>query len=103
MNETSIKELLQSLIPINSNLTQGIVTGTTPLTISIINNPKMVLSGSNLILGEHLTDRIVEIEKENKEKLKITVKDGLKANEKVWLLSFFNGKYYYCIDRVVIN
>jgi len=53
---TSLKQAFQQMIPEDIGLIEGIVTSTSPLSIQIVNNPKMVVSGANLVVPRHLTD-----------------------------------------------
>lgn len=103
-NETSLKGLFQSLIPDQGGTIQGKVISTTPLKIRAVNDEKLTLNASLLIVPKHLTDYTVAVEiKANGEASNgtMTVYNGLKVGEKVHLLSFNNGKKYYVLDRVV--
>ena len=55
-NATGLKQLIQSMAPEGTALVLGIVVQTAPLTIQIVNNAKMVVSGKNLIVPRHLTN-----------------------------------------------
>ncbi len=123
----SLKQAFQSMIPESIGLVEGIVVSTAPLSIQIVNNPKMVVSGSLLIIPRHLTDYQTKIsfdnpgiknvvkpysmddEAGNDYKLtfqeavqnEVTVYNSLKMGEKVYMLRFAGGKQYYVLDRVV--
>ncbi|WP_206458711.1 DUF2577 family protein [Anaerovorax sp. IOR16] len=55
-NPTSLKQMFQGMVPENCTMIQGVVTKASPLTIQIVNNPKMILSGKVLICPRHLTN-----------------------------------------------
>ncbi len=122
---TSIKQLIQQMVPENVGLVKGAVVKTSPLSIQVVNNPKMILSGSNLVIPKHLTDYITSVDITmpagaiitSKTKnaadhthdldtfsiqgAQMTVKNSLKKGEKVYMLRFNGGKQYYVLDRVV--
>lgn len=54
--ETSLKQLFQSLIPEGAGVVEGKVTSANPLTVTLANDSKMVLSENSLIVPKHLTD-----------------------------------------------
>lgn len=56
MQETSIKQLLQGMIPDGSAVIEGTVTSASPLEITLANDSKMKLTRNSLILPEWLTD-----------------------------------------------
>jgi len=150
--ETSIKGMIQSLIPDGSEILEGIVIQTTPLKVQLTNDSKMKLNQNVLLVPTHLTDykAVIDItlgdegtvEGSTKDsqglhghgpsgqhsqsegsgehthpategehihdistfkitKGILTVHNSLKSGEKVYLLSFNNGKKYYILDRVV--
>ena len=53
---SSIKQLIQQMSPEKIRIIEGVVVKTDPLSIQVVNNPKMVVTGLNLILPKHLTD-----------------------------------------------
>lgn len=127
--ETSLKGLIQSLVPDTSGIFQATVISTTPLKLQAVNDAKLIIPDTLLILPPHLTDYSAEvniflgdgkIESETEEnetdyydqhihKLKtfelvggqIIIKNALKVEEKVHVLPFNKGKKYYILDRVV--
>ena len=134
VNQTSLKQMFQGMVPEDCSIVEGIVINSAPLTIQVINNAKMVLSGAVLMCPRHLTNYATtatitlgkgEVDSktymsgehsghisgkgEHDHKLEtfilaeatITIFNSLTAGEKVWLLSFKNGKQYYVLDRVV--
>jgi hypothetical protein len=122
---TSIKQLINriaadSFVP--SGIEVGVVSGTSPLTVKIPNDSKRTLYEADLVVPEHLTDYEIEITPDDwkseetgggssyaqfeshsheiKGKKKITVHGALKKGDKVYLLSYNDGKKYFVIDRV---
>lgn len=53
---TSIKGLFQGLIPDACGVIQGTVTSVSPLSIRVVNDEKLTLNASILIVPKHLTD-----------------------------------------------
>lgn len=111
-NDTSVKGIIQRLIPDGPVIIEGIVIKTEPLNIQLINDNKMVLGPGVLIIPKHMTDYEAEVNIEpvelNQESgaisligYKMTVFNGLKEGERVLLLSLNNGKKYYILDRAV--
>lgn len=56
---TSLKQLIQSMMPDGAGVVEGTVTRAAPLEITLTNDAKMVLSSNSLIVPEHLTDHEV--------------------------------------------
>lgn len=103
-NPTSIKELFQGLIPDQGGIIQGRVTSVSPLQIRAINDDKLTIGAVLLIVPKHLTDYKATADfavPGGTYTGTITIHNGLKAGEKVHLLSLNNGKKYYILDRVV--
>ena len=61
-NPTSLKELFQGMAPEQIGMIEGVVTKGSPLTIQVINNPKMVLTGSLLVCPTHLSDYSTKVD-----------------------------------------
>ena len=123
---TSIKQAIQSLSTEQIAITKGVVTKVSPLSVQVLNNPKMILSGNNLMCPSSLTNytTILNIESgtlnsetfsdvehtlsEGNHKLsnfkmknaKVKICNQLKTGEIVMLLRISNGKQYYILDRV---
>ena len=55
-NPTSIKQAIQSLGTEQIAIVKGIVTKILPLSVQVLNNPKMVLTGNNLMCSSNLTN-----------------------------------------------
>lgn len=53
---TSLKQIIQSMVPDGAGVVEGTVTRAAPLEITLTNDAKMVLSSNSLIVPEHLTD-----------------------------------------------
>lgn len=91
---TGLKQLLQSMYPEGPTVIEGIVTGVEPVQITLANDSIMVLSGTSIVVPEHLTDYSVRVE----DKV-ITIYSALKKNDIVFLLPVNNGKRYYVLGR----
>ena len=125
-NPTSLKGLFQGLIPDPCGALQGTVISISPLRIQAVNDSKLIINASLLIVPKHLTTYEVYVDIEAADgildsdtklagdpshshkldtftltKGKLTVYNALKLGEKVHLLSLNNGKKYYILDRVV--
>ena len=61
---TGLKQLIQSLIPDGPSVKEGIVTSTSPLSVTLRNDAKMILSANSLIVPRSLTDYQVEVDLE---------------------------------------
>lgn len=59
---TSIKQLIQSLVPDGPTVVEGTVTSESPLSITLKNDTKMVLSANSLVVPRYLTDHQVEVD-----------------------------------------
>lgn len=125
-DQTSLKQMIQSMSPDGAGVVEGTVTNASPLEITLTNDAKMILSVNSLIVPEHLTDHEIEADimkddgalyaptgaedekGEHTHELKnfqltggkIILHTGLKAGEIVYLLSYNNGKKYYVLDRM---
>lgn len=84
-NETSIKQMLVKIVQDCMSPTmieEGIITKREPLSITLVNDKKMKLSKTDIILPARL-------EKEG----------ALETGDKVNLLICNNGKIYYVLDK----
>lgn len=61
-DQTSLKQIIQSLVPEGGGVIEGIVSSDAPLQITLSNDSKMVLSSNSLIVPEHLTDRSIDVD-----------------------------------------
>lgn len=61
-DSTSIKQMMQSMMPDGAGVVEGTVTSASPLEITLTNDAKMALSANSLIVPEHLTDHEVEVD-----------------------------------------
>ena len=64
-DQTSIKQMIQSMSPDGAGVVEGTVTNAAPLEITLTNDAKMILSANSLIVPEHLTDHEIEAESMN--------------------------------------
>ena len=55
-DQTSLKQMIQSMSPDGAGVLLGAVTYVAPLEITLTNDAKMILSANSLIVPEHLTD-----------------------------------------------
>ena len=105
-DQTSIKQMIQSMSPDGAGVVEGTVTNAAPLEITLTNDAKMILSANSLIVPERLTDHEIETDivmgidtLHTPTEVKINLHTGLKVGEIVYLLSYNNGKKYYVLDR----
>lgn len=59
---TSIKGLFQGLVADGAEVIQGVVKSTSPLSIQVVNDEKLLLNASILIVPRHLTDYTATID-----------------------------------------
>ena len=59
-DQTSLKQMIQSMSPDGAGVVEGAVTNVAPLEITLTNDAKMILSANSLIVPEHLTDHEIE-------------------------------------------
>lgn len=100
--EISLREIFLNIAKegmVLMNIEEGIVTKEEPVVITLVNDKKIKLSAVDLVIPERMKDHEITIT-EGGEKRKITVKNALKANDKVYLLSYSGGKLFYVLDRV---
>ena len=122
-NSTGLKGIIQSLSPEAPGVIEGIVTSDSPIQITLANDAKMILGINSLVIPRHLTDHMVEVDLQKmagsleSETLAagadhthelstfslmsgmLTIHNGLKKGDAVYLLQFNNGKKYYVLDR----
>ncbi len=101
-NETSLKQLFQSMIPGGPEIMEGTVIQTDPLKIQMTGDEKHIISERVSIIPWHLTDYKTRatIPDQSIEKAIITVHNVLRKGDKLHVLSLNNGKLYYVLDRV---
>ncbi len=84
-DKTSIKQMLVNIIQESVSLPaveEGIITKREPLSITLVNDKKMILSDDDIILPARLAEE-----------------GELKTWDKVNLLVCNNGKIYYVLDK----
>lgn len=117
---TSIREALQGLFPESMEILEGEVMTAQPLQIKAVNDDKLLLGPSLLCVPRHLTDyqvtvnisggdvdgRTEDADGHNHTMASVafsgatmTVQNALQQGERVYLLSFNQGKRYYILDR----
>lgn len=98
MPATSIKQVIQSCTTESTGLFYGRVIKVSPLTIELQNDSNQRVSEALLIVPEHLKDKdyIVDI---NGEENTITLKNALKKDDNVIILSINNGNLYLIVGR----
>lgn len=98
-SETSLKGLIQQMVPKDFALLQGTVISTNPLKIRIENDSKLIISSISTIIPKHLTDHTVQITL-NGIRSTMTVHNSLSVGDMVHLLSAQGGKKYIAIGKV---
>lgn len=105
--ETSLKGLFQSLIPDAEGIFQATVISVSPLKVQAINDAKLIIPESLLIVPPRFSDDYVfEAEFATPSystdfvPCKMIIKNALKVGDKVHLYSFDKGNKYYVLDRV---
>ena len=78
-NPTSIKQLIQRLMPRQPEIVMGQVLSSDPLSVQIVNDEKQVLSSKMITVPGRIT--------------------GLQTGELVHILVYNSGKKYYLLDR----
>lgn len=78
-NPTSIKQLIQKLMPKQLEIVMGQVISSEPLAIQAVNDDKLILSRSMITIPGRIT--------------------GLQTGELVHILVCNSGKKYYLLDR----
>ncbi|MDR2558883.1 MAG: DUF2577 domain-containing protein [Oscillospiraceae bacterium] len=102
-SETSLKTLIQSLMPDSTGIITGRVISANPLQIQDVNDMKFILHEKLLCLSRHLTDYTAacDIVSLNLRGAVIKINNALQVGDIVYLLSFNEGKKYYILDRAV--
>ena len=123
----SIKQIFQQMVPEAMEIIQGRVTSVSPLAIQAINDDKLTLTGNILCVPRHLSTYQTTVDISvgaggissstgngfpssveehthslttfNVRSASMTVYNGLKVGDIVYILSFNHGKKYYVIDR----
>lgn len=78
-NPTSIKQLIQRLMPRQPEIVMGQVLSSEPLSVQIVNDEKLILSRNTITVPGRIAD--------------------LQAGELVHILVYNSGKKYYLLDR----
>lgn len=98
-SETSIKELIQKMVPKDFALLQGTVISAAPLKIQMDNDSKLIISSISTIIPKHLTDYTAKLTIGGTRQT-VTVHNALAVGDKVHLLSAQGGKKYFILGRV---
>lgn len=80
--ETSIKELIQKLMPKQNEIIVGRVVSENPFRVQAVNDEKLTLSRNTLIVPDRLS--------------------GIKSGEYLHILVLNGGKKYYALDKAVM-
>ena len=107
---TSIKELIMKIaadcISV-CGIVEGKIDTADPLKVTLTNDAKINLTASEVIVPEYLKERkktitYIEIvdDEEVERELEITIKDGLKSGDKVYMLQYNAGKQYFILSRI---
>jgi hypothetical protein len=100
--ETSLRQLIGSIagnVQQDVEVVQGNVTRVSPLNITLVNDAKVTLTGTDVIIPKHIGKTTATVTVSGKAST-ITIDNSLKAGEKVHLLVFNNGKKYFLLDKV---
>lgn len=116
MQPTSLKAMIQGLQPDPLMALQGRVTSENPVSVTAVNDAKLIISGGALLVPKELTDHKVKIvmektpdkEQEPKEtdgqtateEKEILIKNALKKGDTVYLLPLNEGRRYVVLGRV---
>jgi len=119
---TSLKQLIQEMTPEAMEIIQGRVVSASPLKIQAINDDKLILTENIICLPRHLStykttvdislgsgaiNSVTGSDNGHTHSLvtyaitgaSMTVYNGLKAGDTVYILSFNHRKKYYILDR----
>jgi len=100
---TGLKQLFSGMMPSQPGVVEGRVLSAAPLEVVLTNDEKVSLSGESLTVPQHLTDYTVSASVSggdiSEPECNMTIKNGLRAGDTVYLLSFSDGKQYYVLDR----
>lgn len=121
-DKTSLKQMIQGMSDAGIDVLQGIVKSANPLSIQIVNDEKLVISGNIAIVPRHLTEHEIEVtpiewvteEREGGsgdpsfashdhdiiQRKKLKIHNQLKEGDKLHILAFGHGKKYFVLDRV---
>lgn len=80
--ETSLKALIQKLMPKPSEIIIGKVVSKNPLKVQAVNDEKLTFSKNTLVVPERLS--------------------GIKSGEYLHILVLNGGKKYYALDKAVM-
>ncbi|MCD8364693.1 MAG: DUF2577 domain-containing protein [Clostridiales bacterium] len=102
---TSIKQLIQSMTGGEVGIYQGEVISASPLKIQIVNDSSLIITEANTYIPRHLTNYSTTVNITNgsgsdNTGASMTVHNALKSGDTVHILSLYNGKQYYVLDRV---
>lgn len=95
----SLKQILQDMMPVSLEVIRGVVISENPLKIQVINDEKMIISENIMCLPRHLSSYQTTVDLPSMSGVTMTVYNGLKIGEVVYILSFNHGKKYYIMDR----
>ncbi len=99
-NETSLKQIIQGLIPRDSEIMRGTVIQTGPLKIQMVGDEKLIINERIAIVPHHLTDYQVRAsENQTGATFDFTIHNALRTGETVHILALNRGKLYYILDR----
>lgn len=109
--QTSLKQLIQSMMGDGVQVLQGIVKSASPLKIQMLGDDKLMIGQNITYVPRHLTDHTIEVtvslqtedtsdSSGEDDHAIITVHNALKVGDRVHVLSFHHGKQYFVLDRV---
>jgi len=102
MEQPSLKQLIQSLIPDQGGVILAVIKSASPLKIQAVNDEKLIIGENSVIVPRHLLDyrTVIDIPELGLENAEMNVYNSLVPGELVYLLSFNQGEKYFILDRV---
>ena len=82
MNESSLKQLIQSLFPVQDDIIVGRVTKISPLTVKDVGDDKLEITP---LYGASISAMIAN--------------ESIKVGSEVLMLAYRDGKKYYVLDK----
>lgn len=113
-NKNSMREMIAQIAKgaeQSAEVVQGTVISGSPIKISLVNDAKVILTSTDLIVPQHLSSYSVSadisggsvsgsVSAHNHRSVTLKINNSLQSGDKVHLLSFNNGKKYFVLDKV---
>lgn len=91
-------DIIASIIPEKSDILQCKVINENPLKLQVVNTPKMQIDTDRIILTRNVTNHVIKTDLVNED---LTIKNALKLNEIVLVMTINDNQKFIVIDRVV--